>query len=60
MEDYTNKKQYISPEDIELEIDRQKISIGDIMQRIQEIGERLDIKESGNTLLINGGEDIEK
>lgn len=60
MEDYTNKKQYISQEDIELEIDRQKISIGDIMQRIQEIGERLDIKESGNTLLINGGEDIEK
>lgn len=62
VDDYFEKveKQYLTPEDIEIEADRQNVSMKEIKKMVQEFAERIDKKEQGNTLLINGGEDIEK
>lgn len=62
IDDYFEKmeKQYLTPEDIEIEADRQNVSMKEIKEMVQELAERIDKKEQGNTLLINGGEDIEK
>lgn len=62
VDDYFKKleKQYLTPEDIEIEVDRQNVSMKEIKEMVQEFAERIDKKEQGNTLLINGGEDIEK
>ena len=62
LDDYSEKieKQYLTPEDIEIEVDRQNVSIKEIKEMVQEFTERIDKKERGNTLLINGGENIEK
>lgn len=62
VDDYFEKveKQYLTPEDIEIEADRQNVSMKEIKKMVQEFAERIEKKEQGNTLLINGGEDIEK
>lgn len=54
------EKQYLTPDDIEVEINRQNVTIGEIKKKVQEVAERVDKKKQGETLLINGGEDIEK
>lgn len=54
------EKQYLTPDDIEVEINRQNVTIGEIKKKVQEVAERVDKKKQGDTLLINGGEDIEK
>ena len=54
------EKQYLTPDDIEVEINRQNVTIGEIKKKVQEVAERVDKKKQGDTLLINGGDDIEK
>lgn len=62
IDEYIRKfeKQYLTPDDIELEVDRQNISVREIKEKVKEISERLDAKRKGHTLLIGGGENIEK
>lgn len=62
IDDYFKKmeKQYLTPEDIEIEAERQNVSMKEVKKMVQDFAERIDKKEQGNTLLINGGEDIEK
>ena len=62
IDEYLKKleKQYLTPDDIEVEVDRQNVTIGEIKKKVEEFAERVDKKKQGNTLLINGGEDIDK
>lgn len=53
-------KKYLTPDDIEVESDRQNVSIQEINKWICETAKRVEQKEQGKNLLINGGEDIEK
>lgn len=53
-------KRYFTPDDIEVESDRQNVSIQEINKWICETAKRVEQKEQGENLLINGGEDIEK
>ena len=62
IDEYLKKleKQYLTPDDIEVEVDRQNVTIGEIKKKVEEFAERVDKKKQGNNLLINGGEDIDK
>ena len=53
-------KRYFTPDDIEVESDRQNVSIQEINKWICETAKRVEQKEQGENLLINGGEDIKK
>ena len=51
---------YISPEEIEEEADKQKITLSEIKGMIRTTADRINKKREGNILLIEGVDEVDR